>query len=65
MRDVDSFHNVENVYMDGHNTNLESERKITMRAIPEVGVSMQNFVVAAHDSNITTLSNITTSQLQD
>jgi len=65
MRNEDSFNNVDNINMNNDNTNLESEANITVRANPLVEVSVQNFEVVAHDSNKATLSNITTSQLQD
>jgi hypothetical protein len=65
MRNEDSFNNVDNINMDRNSTNLESEANITMRANLIVEVSVQNSEVAAHDSNNATLSNITTSKLQD
>jgi DNA anti-recombination protein RmuC len=47
--------------MDSDNTYLESGADITVRANPTVN----NLEVTAHDNNNATLSNITTSHLQD
>jgi len=55
----------ENINMDSGNTCLESEADIAGRANPIVEVSILNSEAAAHDSNNATLSNITTSQIQD
>ena len=55
----------ENINMDSDNTCLGSEADIAVRANPIVEVSTLNSEAAAHDSNNATLSNITTSQIQD
>ena len=64
-RDEESFDNVDNLDMDSNNTYFESAANITARANLTVEVSVQNSDVAANDNNNATLSNITTSQLQD
>jgi hypothetical protein len=64
-RDEDSFDKTDNIDIDSDSTYLESEANIAVRANPTGEGSVQNSVVAAHDSNNTTLSNITTLQLQD
>jgi hypothetical protein len=51
--------------MDSNSTYLESEADITARANPTVEVGVQNSEVTSHDSNIATVSNITTSRLED
>jgi hypothetical protein len=55
----------ENINMDSDNSCLESEADIAVRADPTVEVSILNSEAAALDSNNATLSNITTSRIQD
>jgi len=55
----------ENINRDSDNTCLETDADIAVRANPIVEVSILNSEATAHYSNNATLSNITTSQIQD
>ena len=63
-RDEGSY-STENIDMDSSSTCLELEADIPVRANPTVEIGVQNSEGTAHDSNNATLSNITSSQLQD
>ena len=63
--DEDSFDKADNTDIDSNTAYLEPEMNITVRANPTVEVIVQNSEVTAHDSNNATLSNITSSQLQE
>ena len=63
-RDQGSFDDADNIDLDSESTYLGSEATITVRANPTGEGSVQNSVVAAHDSNNATFANITTLQLR-
>ena len=60
-RDEEIIANADNIDMDSDNTYLKSGADIAVRTNP----TEQNLVVTTHDNNNATLSNITTSHLQD
>ena len=64
-RDQGSFDDADKIDLDSESTYLGSEATITVRANPTGEGSLQNSVVAAHNSDNATLANITTLQLQD